>query len=127
MAVADADNLFRFLQRRGIVEGDPGPLPAALCDATPLEGVDMIRSPITGIVAYEREPGETVAAGDVVAVVVDPLGEDFASARTELKSRCDGILYGRNEDRLARPGKVVCKIAGREPLPDRQAGSLLTD
>ena len=87
----------------------------------------MIRSPVAGIVAYEKEPGETVAAGEVVAVVVDPLGKDFASARTELNSQCDGILYGRTGVRLARPGKLVCRIAGREPLPDRQAGALLTD
>jgi len=127
LAASDADNLFRFLQRRGIVEGDPGPLPAALCDATPLEGVDMIRSPVAGIVAYEKQPGEAVAAGETVAVVVDPLAKDFASARTELKSRCDGILYGRSEDRLTRPGKLVCRIAGREPFPDRKGGNLLTE
>jgi predicted deacylase len=127
MAAADADNLYRFLQRRGVVDGDPGPLPAALCDATPLEGVDMIRSPVPGIIAYRKEPGEAVAAGDVVAVVVDPMNPDFSAARTELACRCDGILYGRSEDRFARPGKVVCKVAGSEPLPDRHAGELLTD
>ncbi len=127
MAASDADNLFRFLQRRGVIDGDPGPLPAALCDATPLEGVDMIRSPVAGIVVYQKEPGETVAAGEVVAVVVDPLGEDFASARRELKARCDGVLYGRAEDRLTRPGRLVCRIAGKNPFPDRQGGNLLTD
>ena len=127
MAASDADNLFRFLQRRGVIDGDPGSLPAALCVATPLEGVDMIRSPIAGIVVYQKEPGETVAAGEVVAVLVDPLGEDFASARRELKARCDGVLYGRSEDRLTRPGKLVCRIAGKNPFPDRQGGFLLTD
>lgn len=127
MAADDADNLFRFLQRRGVVDGDPGPLPAALCEATPLEGVDMIRSPIAGIIAYEKEPGETVAAGEVVAVIVDPLGGNFAAARTELTCRCDGILYGRSRDRLTRPGGLVCRVAGSEPFPDRHAGALLSD
>lgn len=127
LAAADADNLFRFLQRRGVVAGDPGPLPTALCEATPLEGVDMIRSPVAGVIAYEKEPGETVVAGEVVAVVVDPLAEDFAAARTVLTARCDGILYGRSRDRLTRPGRVVCRVAGKEPLPDRHAGALLTD
>ncbi len=127
MAAADADNLFRFLQRRGVVEGDPGPVPAALCEATPLEGVDMIRSPVAGVIAYEKAPGERVAADEVVAVIVDPLGADFDTARVALRSRCDGVLFGRSADRLARPGKVVCKIAGRQALPDRHAGALLTD
>ena len=127
MAAADADNLYRFLVRRGVIDGEPGPLPAARCEATPLEGVDMIRSPVSGVIAYEKQPGETVNAGEVVAVVVDPMNHDFAAARTELKARCDGILFGRTEDRLARPGKTVCKVAGREPLPDRHAGALLSD
>lgn len=127
VAAADADNLFRFLQRRGVVDGDAGPLPAPLCDATPLAGVDMIHSPVAGIVAYAKAPGDTVFAGEVVAVVVDPLNPDFAAARTPLTSRCDGILYGRSADRLARPGRVICKIAGAEALPDREPGALLSD
>lgn len=126
-AAADADNLFRFLQRRAVVDGDPGPLPEAQCDATPLDGADMVRSPVTGVVAYAKQPGAMVAAGDVVAVVVDPTNPDFAAARTELTSRCDGVLYGRSDDRLARPGRILCKIAGAESLPGREAGALLTD
>ena len=127
MAAADADNLYRFLQRRAIVVGDPGPLPEARCEATPLEGVDMIRAPVGGIIAYAKKPGEEIGAGDVVAVIVDPLNPDFAGSRTELVSRCDGILFGRTEDRVARPGKVVCKVAGKNNLPDRRAGALLTE
>lgn len=30
-------------------------------------------------------------------------------------------------ERLARPGKLLCKVAGKESLPDRHAGALLTD
>jgi uncharacterized protein len=127
LAAADADNLYRFLQRRGLMHGEAGPLPEACCEATPLDGVDMIRSPVSGVIAYTKQPGAMVAAGEVVAVVVDPMNADFSAARTELKSGCDGILFGRTEDRLARPGKVVCKVAGRERLPDRRAGALLTD
>jgi predicted deacylase len=126
-AAADADNLIRFLMRRGVVAGDPGPLPAALCEATPLDGVDMIRAPLAGIIVHAREPGATVSAGEVVAVIVDPLNPDFAGARTELRSRCAGVIFGRSTDRLARPGKVVCKVAGAQRLPGRQAGALLTD
>ena len=127
MAASDADNLYRFLQRRGVVEGDPGPLPDACCEATPLEGVDMIRTPVGGIIAYAKKPGEAIVAGDVVAVIVDPMNPDFTAARTELVSRCDGILYGRTEDRVARPGKVVCKVAVNSSLPDRHVGALLTE
>ena len=87
----------------------------------------MIRAPVGGIIAYAKKPGEEISAGDVVAVIVDPLNPDFAGSRTELVSRCDGILFGRTEDRVARPGKVVCKVAGKNNLPDRRAGALLTE
>lgn len=127
LAAADADNLYKFLQRRGVIDGDAGPLPEALCDATPLEGADLIHSPVAGVVAYEKEPGEVVAAGEVVAVVVDPMNPDFDAARTALTCRCAGVLYGRRQDRLTRPGKLVCKVAGPEPLPDRLAGDLMAD
>jgi predicted deacylase len=127
LAAADADNLYRFLQRRGVVAGDAGPQPDVCCEATPLDGVDMIRSPVAGVISYTKEPGDEVDAGDTVAVVVDPLNPDFSASRTELASRCNGILFGRSEDRLARPGKIVCKVAGKERLPDSIAGALLTD
>ena len=127
LARADADNLFRFLQRRGLIEGEPGPLPEALCDATPLEGVLMVRAPVTGLIVYAKAPGERVRAGDLLATIVDPLAREPDGARTELESSIDGVLIARTADRLARPGKVVCKVAGPEPLPERASGHLLTD
>lgn len=43
LASADAQGLFRFLQRRGYIGGEPDiPVPALIRDATPLTGVDMI-------------------------------------------------------------------------------------
>lgn len=127
LADADADNLFRFLQRRGIVQGDPGPLPRALCDATPLDGVDMVQAPTPGILCYRRAPGDRVAAGEVVAVILDPLERDATRALTPLEASTTGTLFARSADRLARPGRIVCKIAGPSSLPGRGDGPLLTD
>jgi len=127
LAAEDADKLFRFLQRRGVIAGDPGALPASRCDATPLEGVDVMRAPLAGIVTYEKAPGERVREGEVVARVVDPLTRDFDAARTELRCRCDGLLFARSAERWTRPGKVVAKVAGQRALPDRHAGALLSD
>ncbi|MBS1247549.1 MAG: hypothetical protein H6R48_338, partial [Proteobacteria bacterium] len=41
-AAADAAALLRFLQRRGVIAGDPGPLPEPLCEPSPLDGVDVL-------------------------------------------------------------------------------------
>ncbi|HEY0524980.1 MAG TPA: succinylglutamate desuccinylase/aspartoacylase family protein [Stellaceae bacterium] len=119
VAAADADALFRFLQRRGIVAGDPGPLPPLRRDATPLTGVDPVKADAAGVLVFAKVPGDEVRAGDIVAEIVRP-----AAGRTALRARTDGVLFARRHDRFAHPGQWVAKIAGREPLPDR-TGNLL--
>src|SRR5215813_5262422 len=42
-AEPDAAALFRFLQRRGVVAGDSGPLPKPQCEATRLDACDVVR------------------------------------------------------------------------------------
>lgn len=126
LAREDATNLYRFLQRRGVIGGDPGALPAALADATPLEGVDMVYAPKAGVVVYTRSPGAQLQAGDPVAVLVDPLEADYEAARTTVRAATSGLLFQRRSDRFVRPGQVLCKVAGARPLPGRAGGPLLT-
>ncbi len=126
-AVTDAAALLRFLQRRGVVAGEPGPLPEPRCEPTPLDGVDVLTAPAAGVLVYRKRLGERVAAGEVVAELVDPLGEPVGAARTPLRSATDGLLFARMTERLARPGQKFCKVAGRKPLSHRQAGKLLED
>jgi predicted deacylase len=126
-AARDADSFYRFLQRRGVLAGDPGPLPRLYRDATPLEGVHMLRAPQAGVVSYARGLGEQVQMGDVVAVIVDPQRAGSPLARTELRSEVSGVLYARRSDRMARPGQVLCRIAGKESLPERVGRHLLSD
>jgi predicted deacylase len=126
-AATDATALLRFLQRRGIISGEPGPLPELRCEPTPLNGVDVLTAPAAGVVVYRKRLGEVVAAGEVVAELVDPLGEPLGMARTPIHSKTDGLLFARMSERLVRPGQKFCKVAGREPLDYRQAGQLLED
>ncbi len=122
----DADNLFRFMQRRKIIAGDPGPLPGEKCEATPLTGVDTVKSIKAGVVVYHKQPGDYIEKGEVVATIVDPLKPDAVTARTELKSCTSGVMYARRGDRFTRPGQTLCRIAGKTPLPHR-TGNLLSD
>jgi hypothetical protein len=118
-AKGDAQALYRFLMRRGLIEGDPGPLPALLCDATPLNAADSIPAPAGGVIAFLKEPGDHVEAGEAVAHIVDPSHADPAAARTPVISRASGLLYSRARDKLVRPGETVANVAGKEPLPHR--------
>ncbi|MDG4598138.1 MAG: M14 family metallopeptidase [Candidatus Contendobacter sp.] len=126
-AATDAAALLRFLRRRGVLAGAPGPLPEPLCEPTPLDGVDVLTAPAAGVLVYRKRLGERVAVGEVVAELVDPLGEPPGAARTPIRSATSGLLFARTTERLARPGQKFCKVAGREPLSHRQAGKLLED
>lgn len=127
LADDDAQNLFRFLQRRGLLAGDAGQLPALPFPAKPLDGVATVRSPLAGVVAYTVDPGTQVSNGDLLAVVIDPLQTNAQVSRVEIRSPIDGLLYARRSDRLARPGQTLCRVAGSEPLPERQGKPLLSD
>ncbi len=126
LAGPDAAALFRFLQRRGLVAGDPGPLPPALCEATRLDACDVVRSPGAGVLAYRQPLGARVKEGDLIAELVDPTAEDPRTARTPIRSGTDGLLLSRRLARLVRPGDTVAKVVGTRPLPHR-TGRLLED
>lgn len=118
---SDSAALMRFLQRRGVVAGDPGALPRVLCEATPLAAMQQLKADRAGVIVYHARLGDTVRKGDLIATVTDPLG-----AMSEITAETDGLLFARHDQRFAWPGKVIGKIAGTENLPDR-VGHLLTD
>jgi predicted deacylase len=126
-AAADSAALVRFLQRRGVLAGDPGALPEPHCEATALEAVDVLTAPAAGVVVYHKQLGETVAAGELVAEIVSPLGEPLGAARAPIRSATSGLFFNRKMGRLVRPGQKLCMVAGREPLDYRKPGNLLGD
>lgn len=119
LADADARALWRFLQRHGLIVGDPGEPPELLCQATPLAGSDTLVAPVPGVVSYHLAPGARVSAGDVVADIVDPVQIDEHRARTPVHSRASGVLYGRRTSRLVRPGQSFAVVSGDVELPVR--------
>jgi predicted deacylase len=121
-AEQDAEALLRFLMRRGLIDGAPGPLPPAQCEATPLTGAAMVESPVSGLVLFDLEPGQRVIAGDRLARIIDPLAGPPVEA--EVTAPTSGMMFARVPPGLVRAGEVVAKIAGAEPLPGR-GGNLL--
>jgi predicted deacylase len=118
-AAQDADAIVEFLRRRGIVAGPTARLPVAQCTPTPLAGSEPITAPIAGVVVFHRAPGDTVAAGELIADLVDiDSGERHA-----LTARSAGVLYARCATRWALPGKRLAKIAGTSLV---RTGTLLS-
>ena len=125
MIKRDSDNLFTFLQRRGFIDGTPLELPTLINTATPLTGVDYVKASSAGIIVYLKKLGDKVGKNEPIARIINPLPEGGEQELVEVKSRTDGLLFSRNVDRFARPGKIIAKIAGSEPLTESE-GNLLT-
>ena len=125
LASQDASAIVRFLQRRGLIKGDPKALPVALCTPTPLEGTDIVYAPAAGIVVYRKQLGDWVEAGEVIAELIDPMADSAQGARIPMISRTSGLFFAHMSSRLLAPGAAFAKIAGETPLQHREAGNLL--
>jgi predicted deacylase len=116
LAQKDAAGLLRFLAIRGVLAEDgapdgswlPGsPLPAPLCQATPLEGVAPILAPHNGVLVYTRDMGTQVEAGDPLADIIDPVSGET----TVLRSPVTGVFFARSAHRHVLRGMNVGKVA----------------
>ncbi len=126
LAAKDASALYRFLQRRGAISGDPGDAPAFRGIAAPFEATDLLVSPAAGIVTFKKDLGSSVEEGEIVAEIVDVSSNDATTCRTPVHAKTSGRLFTRCLTKLARPGSQIGKIQGTEPIVSR-TGYLLTD
>jgi predicted deacylase len=83
-------------------------LPPPACSATPLAGSQTVRSPVAGVLVFLAEVGATLAAGDPVAEVIDPLDKRVTTLRADVA----GVMYARTNDRYALPHDELANIAG---------------
>jgi hypothetical protein len=128
LGASDASNLHRYLVRRGIIAGRPGPLPRLKSAPTPISGMDVGYCPVRGFIVYRLAAGAKLKKGDMVCEIIDPADPRGAKARTPMRSRTDGVLVSRKRDGgLAWPGMVAYRIAGAKPLAHRLGMSGLDD
>ena len=118
-ALQDAENIYLFLKRRGLVEGEVPALPPLLNEATPLRGVEQVKAPVPGVVVFLKTPGDRIEKGDAIAEIVNPLGHGFEDRTTTVNSSISGVLFSINSDRFARPGRILAKIAGKIPIKEK--------
>jgi predicted deacylase len=118
-AQQDAQALLQYLAHEGLLDIPLATLPAALCAPTPLEGVEPLHAPQSGVLVFLKALGEEVKAGEAVADIVNPVSGETA---TVCASR-DGLLFASTAHRHLLRGMHVCKIAGATPF---RSGSLLS-
>ncbi|GAA3963659.1 succinylglutamate desuccinylase/aspartoacylase family protein [Allohahella marinimesophila] len=124
LAEDDAERLMSVLGHFGVV--DEAPADSRTCDVeiSPLQAVDTVYAPETGLLVFRRQLGERLKTGEHYADIVriDQLPPDN---RLQLRARTDGILMGLSHRRLVRPGDQIAKVAGSAALAHRRPGSLL--
>jgi predicted deacylase len=118
-AERDAEALLRYLALQGVLDLDPGALPAPRCDPTPLEGVEPVLAPHAGVLVFRKNLGDAVGAGEAVADLIDPV----SGATTPLCARHPGVLFARTAHRHLLRGMNVCKLAGATAF---RSGKLLS-
>jgi hypothetical protein len=118
-AQQDAQNIFWFLQRRGFIKGAAPEIRPLPNEATPLRAVEHLKATAPGVVVFLKAPGDRVDKGEVVAEIVNPLADEPQNRITPVKSAVSGIVFSINTDRYARPGRILAKIAGKEPIKEK--------
>ena len=119
LAKKDARAIFDFLHVEGIVHGESQPLPNHEYLVLPLAGTEPVVAPVAGVLVFATEPGGTVAQGEVIARLLDPV----TGLSTEVKAGISGLLFARAASRWASAGKRIGKIAGSEII---RSGKLLS-
>jgi len=78
--------------------------------------VEHIKAPAPGVVAFFKEPGDRVEKGELIAEVVNPVATAPEERLHPVTCKTTGILFARIADRIADPGRILAKIAGKTPL-----------
>jgi len=108
-ATTDAQAIVNWLQFIGVLACDNTPaVPAARCPATPLAGSQTLHARTPGIVVFAATPGQTLKTGDLVAEIIDPIG----NTTERVLAGVDGVFYARIRDRYITAGGELGKIAG---------------
>ncbi len=108
----DADNLFHWLRRRGLISGSPGALPEARCEPVSTAGLCRMLAPEGGVLVYSRDLGDHVREGQTFCHILEP----ESGRRTPVAAPVDGLLYARRSHRFTRKGQYFCAIAGDTPV-----------
>ena len=118
LAQTDANAILQYLAHQGVVDMPLAPLPAPLCQPTPLEGVEPVEAPASGVLVFLKTLGDKVAAGEAIAELVNPV----TGAVTSLSAKHDGVFFASTAHRHLLRGMHVCKIASAKAFRE---GNLL--
>jgi uncharacterized protein len=108
LAEKDAQGLLQYLAHQDVIDIERAPLPALVAEPTPLEGVESLAAPHSGVLVFLKRLGERVQANEAVADIVNPV----SGKTTSVRATRAGVLFASTAHRHLLRGMHVCKIAG---------------
>jgi predicted deacylase len=108
LAKPDAQALLQYLAHAGVLDLRIEPLPEPLCAPTPLEGVEPLSAPHSGVLVFLKKLGDKVEAGEAVAEIVNPVTGQV----TAVRPKHAGVFFASTAHRHLLRGMHICKIAG---------------
>jgi predicted deacylase len=118
LAQQDAQALLQYLALNGVLDLPIQALPAPLCAPTPLEAVEPLFAPHSGVLVFLKQLGDKVEADETVAEIVNPVSGEV----TPIAPKHAGVFFASTAHRHLLRGMHVCKIAGATAF---RAGDLL--
>jgi hypothetical protein len=110
LAAGDARAIFRFLQRRKVILGDPGSLPEPRCHLVPQDRVKAVLAPVAGLLVFRKKLGESVAKNEMVAEIIKITESPLKPTRVPVFVPYSGNVMGRTKGRVVQPGEMICKV-----------------
>jgi uncharacterized protein len=108
----DADALIDYLIHCGALRGEARPLPALPTPATPLAGSEQFYAPASGILVHRAKIGDTIAVGQALFDIVDPLTDET----TTIHSNTAGVFYMRRAIRFVTTGAPLGRVTGAKAI-----------
>lgn len=120
LAAADARGLMSYLAAVGALTGWDEPPQHPDAPHLPLAGAGEAFAPQGGVVTWIARPGDTVAQGEVIAEVTDPM----TRLRMAVRAPNAGLLFRTELWKSCLRGQGLAHVAGTEVVRD---GDLLSD
>lgn len=123
VAETDAAGLYRFLVRRDVIEDDIAMDSSWHGNVVPLDHIEVVRTPVAGVILFNCNLGDEAQAGDELAKVITRPGvEDGFVSITAPQA---GTIVTRTFKRSAVRGEQLFKMICAGPaLTARQPGTL---
>lgn len=114
-ACQDADAIIQYLHQLGDVRlslSEQKQQPMLLRQPSPLEGKEYMLSSCSGVVVYHVDAGESVARGQLLAEMIDPV----EGVSEPVVSSIAGFVYARGILHFAQKGEILYAVAGNVDL-----------